>query len=146
MPHVAVEAMARARETAEQFLAELARLMGVHNVYRGRVLEVGGSGFGEASFEVRQLPRAERDGIVLPARVLERIERHTLTLRRASRPATGGRSARQAWPLAARRCGDGKTLTAMSLANRMPERTVLILTGGGLDAIGPGCDIARTLS
>jgi ATP-dependent 26S proteasome regulatory subunit len=34
----------------------------------------------------------------------------------------------------------------MYLANRMPDRTVLILTGAGLSAIGPACHMARSLA
>jgi hypothetical protein len=77
-PDIVVEAMAPSRDPAEAFLAELVRLMAVHNVYRGRVLEVGGSHWGGTSFEVRELPKVPREGIVLPDGILERIERHTL--------------------------------------------------------------------
>ena len=34
----------------------------------------------------------------------------------------------------------------MYLANRMPQRTVIILTGAGLEAIGPACQLARALA
>jgi hypothetical protein len=145
-PGLVIEAMAASRETAEEFLAEVVGLMSVHNVYRGRVLEVGGEHFGGASFEVRELPKVEREGIVLPAGVLERIERHALTfgaeaerLRQAARHVKRGL-------LLHGPPGTGKTLTAMYLANRMRERTVLILTGAGLGAIGPACGMARNLA
>jgi ATPase family associated with various cellular activities (AAA) len=141
-----LEAMAPGRETAERFLAEVARLMQVHNVYRGRVLEVGGSPYGGASFEVRELPKVARQGIVLPAGVLERIERQTLTFaQEAQRLRDAGRHVKRGLLLHGPP-GTGKTLTAMYLANRMPERTVLILTGSGLGAIGPACEMARRLA
>jgi ATPase family associated with various cellular activities (AAA) len=143
---VVLEAMAQSRESAESFLAEIARLMHVHNVYRGRVLEVGGSDFGETIFQVRTLPKVERDGIVLPDGVLERVERHTLTFGdQAERLRQAGRHVKRGLLLHGAP-GTGKTLTAMYLANRMPERTVMILTGGGLGAIEPACDIARRLA
>jgi ATP-dependent 26S proteasome regulatory subunit len=120
--------------------------MHVHNIYRGRVLEIGGSDYGETLFQVRTLPTVEREGIVLPAGVLERIERHTLTFGdQAERLREAGRHVKRGLLLHGAP-GTGKTLTAMYLANRMPERTVVILTGGGLGAIEPACEIARRLA
>jgi cell division protease FtsH len=145
-PNLVLEAMAKSRDTAERFLAEIAGLMSEHNVYRGRVLEVGGSHFGEASFDVRTLPKVARENIVLPEGVLERVERHTLTFAaEAERLRDAGRHVKRGLLLHGAP-GTGKTLTAMYLANRMPDRTILILTGGGLGAIGPACEIARSLA
>jgi hypothetical protein len=145
-PNVVLEAMAVSREAAEAFLAEIARLMTAHNVYRGRVLEVGGSHFGATSFEVRDLPNVSRDGIVLPAGILERIERHALKVgEEADRLRKAGRHVKRGLLLHGAP-GTGKTLTAMYLANRMRDRTVLILTGAGLGAIGPACEMARSLA
>ncbi len=41
--------------------------------------------------------------------------------------------------------GTGKTLTAMYLANQMPERTVILLTGGGIGLLEQSCQMARLL-
>jgi hypothetical protein len=145
-PNIVLEAMAPARDLAEAFLAEIGRLMGVHNVYRGRVIEVGGEDWGGVSFAVRRLPKVDRDGIVLPGGVLERIERHALKLGEAAEQLrSAGRHVKRGLLLHGPP-GTGKTLTAMYLANRMPERTVLILTGSGLRAIGPACAMARDLA
>jgi cell division protease FtsH len=145
-PDVVIEVMGGVREQAERFLSEIVRLMGVHNVYRGRVLEVGGGEWGGPSFEVRVLPKVEREGIVLPSGVLERIERHALTFgAQAERLREAGRHIKRGLLLYGPP-GTGKTLSAMYLANRMPERTVLILTGAGLSAIGPACQMARNLA
>jgi hypothetical protein len=144
-PTLMLEAMAESRPTAERFLEEIARLMQEHNVYRGRVLEVGRGDFGGASFEVRDLPDVAREGIVLPSGVLERIERHTLRFsEEAEQLRSAGRHVKRGLLLHGAP-GTGKTLTAMYLANRMPDRTVLILTGAGLSAIGPACEMARRL-
>ena len=138
--------MAESRAASERFLEQIAGLMQEHNVYRGRVLEVGGAHFGQTSFEVRELPAVAREGIVLPPGVLERVERHTLTFaEEAERLRAAGRHVKRGLLLHGPP-GTGKTLTAMYLANRMPERTVLILTGGGLGAIGPACEMARRLA
>jgi cell division protease FtsH len=143
---IQLEVLAATREPAEQLLEEISRLMSVHNVYRGRVLEVGGSRFGELSLEVRSLPRVEREAIVLPAGLLERIERHTLGFaEQADRLRSAGRHIKRGLLLYGPP-GTGKTLTAMYLAGQMPERTVLILTGSGLHAIGSACRIARQLA
>jgi hypothetical protein len=145
-PDILVEAMAASREPAEAFLVELERLMAAHNVYRGRVLEVGGSHWGGTSLEVRELPKVSRDGIVLPEGTLERIERHTLKFgEEADRLRKAGRHVKRGLLLHGPP-GTGKTLTAMYLANRMPDRTVLILTGSGLGAVGPACEVARALA
>ena len=141
-----LEAMARSRADAEEFLAEIARLMSVHNVYRGRILEVAGVGPLGLALEVRNLPAVQRDGIVLPAGVLERIERHTVEFaEQAERLREAGRHVKRGLLLHGPP-GTGKTLTAMYIANRMPGRTVLILTGAGLHAIGPACAMARSLA
>lgn len=84
-PGIELQAMAVTREPVEAFLAEIGRLTVVHNVYRGRVVEVGGTPYGEISLEVRELPQVARGRIVLPEGVLDKIERHTL--RFASRPS-----------------------------------------------------------
>jgi len=145
-PGIVLEAMAPSRADAEDFLAETARLQSVHNVYRGRVLEVGGSPWGGIDIQVRNLPSVARDGIVLPEGVLERIERQTLGIaEQAERLRAAGRHVKRGLLLYGPP-GTGKTLTAMYLANRMPERTVLVLTGTGLAAIGPACTIARSLA
>jgi hypothetical protein len=145
-PGLELEVLAPSRELAERTLAEIAELMSVHNVYRGRIVEVEGGHFGEVGLEVRTLPRIERDRIVLPDGVLERIERHTLGFaEQADRLRAAGRHVKRGLLLYGPP-GTGKTPTAMYLAGQMPDRTVLILTGGGLQAIGPACAIARELA
>lgn len=145
-PSLVLEVMAESRTAAEGFLEEIARLMHEHNVYRGRVLQVGGQHFGGTIFEVRELPLVDRERIVLPSGVLERVERHTLTFaEEAERLRSAGRHVKRGLLLHGPP-GTGKTLTAMYLANQMPERTVLILTGGGLGAIEPACEMARRLA
>jgi ATPase family associated with various cellular activities (AAA) len=144
-PAIILEAIAERQDVAESFLGEVTRLMALHNVYRGRVLEVGG-GWGGMTIDVRELPNVERDGIVLPAGVLERIERQALTFaEEADRLREAGRHIKRGLLLHGAP-GTGKTLTAMYLANRMPQRTVVILTGAGLEAISPACQLARALA
>lgn len=41
--------------------------------------------------------------------------------------------------------GTGKTLTVLYLMGRLPQRTVVVLTGASLAAVGPGTQLARRL-
>ena len=145
---LSLEVMAPERERAERVLAELWRLMRERNVYRGRVLELRGRYFHEdegAPLTVRTLPSIARDRIVLPAGVLERIERHAFGVAdHAERLRASGRHLRRGLLLHGAP-GTGKTLTAMYLAGGMPGRTVVLLTGQALDAVAISIDLATAL-
>lgn len=141
-----IEIIARERSLAEEFLAEIERLMVEHNPYRGHVLELSGSPYGGAGVEVRRLPAVTREQIVYPDGVLERIERHTKTFSdHADALRAAGRHLKRGILLHGPP-GTGKTLTVMYLSGLMPERTVLILSGNGLGAIGMACEMARELA
>jgi ATP-dependent 26S proteasome regulatory subunit len=87
-----VEVMAAERERGEHLLAELTRLMREHNVYRGRVLAFSRDEMGTVGVEIRTLPSVPREAIVLPAGVLERVERHALApVRHRERLLAAGR-------------------------------------------------------
>ena len=117
-----------------------------HNVYRGKVLSFGGEHpFRPAPVSVRSLPDVPRERIVLPERALERIERHTAGLaRHRERLRESGRHVRRGLLLHGPP-GTGKTLSVMYLAGLMPERTVILLTGRTLGAVGMACSLARSL-
>jgi len=143
-----LEVMAPERERAETVLAELRRLMAEHNVYRGRVLELASRHFHEdegAPLTVRSLPVVARERIVLADGVLETIERQAMGFaRHAERLLASGRHLRRGLLLHGPP-GVGKTLTAMYLATRMPERTVVLLTGQSLGTVGASVDLATAL-
>ena len=142
------EAMAPERERAEHVIADLRRTMSERNVYRGRVLELQPRHFHDdegAPLTVRTLPQVRREQIVLPEDVLERIERQTFGIaRHAERLRASGRHLRRGLLLHGPP-GVGKTLTAMYLAARMPERTVVILTGRALSVVQTCVDLATAL-
>lgn len=142
---VHVEVIAREREVAERFLAELRRLVREQNVYRGHVISLDLDMYGSLGLHFHHLPRVGRDGIILPAGVLERAERHTIVFaRHRERLLAAGRHLKRGLLLHGPP-GTGKTLTAMYLATQMPDRTTLLLTGRSLGLIQQTCRLARVL-
>ena len=145
---LALQVMAREKARAAAVVAELWRIMGEHNVYRGRVLELRDRHFNDhdAPLTVRSLPKIGREQIVLPPGVLERVERTTFGIsRHAERLRASGRHMRRGLLLHGAP-GVGKTLTAMYLATQMPERTVVLLTGRGLGLISSSVELAVSLA
>jgi hypothetical protein len=141
-----VEVMALDRSGTERFLGELRTSMRKRNVYRGHVLSLSvdrATGVQEVAFHT--LPKIEREQIVLPVGVLERVERQTLGLARHSEGLlAAGRHLKRGLLLHGPP-GTGKTLTAMYLAGQMRDRTVVLLTGRGLGPIERSCAMARQL-
>jgi hypothetical protein len=141
-----LEAMAADREDAERLLGRIRALMDEHNVYRGRILTLSGSPWGGLGVSVQRLPKVTRDRIVLADGILERVERHTQGFsRHAEALRAAGRHMKRGLLLHGAP-GTGKTLTAMYLSALMPDRTVLILAGEALGAIGAACQMARILA
>jgi hypothetical protein len=142
---VRLEVMAADREQAEDLVADVARLMAEHNVYRGRVLSFAHNQEGGVEVEIRTLPNISRDAIVLPDGVLERVERQALgPVRHRERLLAAGRHLKRGLLLHGPP-GTGKTMTAMYLSAQMPGRTVIILSGDSFGLIGPACSMARQL-
>ncbi|MGH9074010.1 MAG: AAA family ATPase [Acidimicrobiales bacterium] len=148
-PEVRVEVMALARDRGTATLEALRRLMVEHNVYRGKVVSLGGGdmrrGMPGLGVTFHALPALSRDQIVLGDGVLERVERHTMGVvtHRAALLA-GGRHLKRGLLLHGPP-GTGKTLTAMYLISQMPGRTTLLLSGQEMRTIGASCALARQL-
>ncbi len=143
---VTVDVMAPDRAGAERFLAGLRARMRARNVYRGRIVSLSvRPPMNTLDVRFHRLPPVDSDGIILPAGVLERIERQTLRFAALrERLAAAGRHLKRGLLLWGPP-GTGKTLTAMYLARNMPDRTILLLTGQSLGLIETSCSMARLL-
>jgi hypothetical protein len=142
---VKVEVMAIDRSQAEAFLAELRLLIRKRNVYRSRVLSLSTDQREGTKVQFHRLPTIARDAIVLPEGLLDRIERQTIGFGKHSKQLAAMQRHLKRGLLLHGPPGTGKTLTAMYLASRMPERTVLLLTGRGMGLIEQSCAMARLL-
>jgi ATPase family associated with various cellular activities (AAA) len=142
---VQVEVMAPDRERALAFLAAIRAGMRERNVYRGHVVSLTVDRFMAVKVDFHALPEIAREDIVLADGVLERVERHTIGFStHRDRMLAAGRHLRRGLLLHGRP-GTGKTLTAMYLAGRMRERTVVLLTGREVGLIPRACAMARLL-
>ena len=146
-----VEVIAAERAVAESVLARLRAGMERLDVYRGHVLSITTSlDFSargpHAVLTFHPRPDVGRDDVVLPADVLERIERHTIGFsRHADTLRAAGQSLRRGLLLYGPP-GVGKTLTARFLTAELTDRTVLLLTGVGMGALPAMSRLARRLA
>ncbi|HMQ33862.1 MAG TPA: ATP-binding protein [Chloroflexaceae bacterium] len=137
--------MAPDRIAAEAFLAAMRLAIRRTNVYRGHVISLEPTEHGDIGVRFHRLPGIPRGGIILPAGVLERIERQTVGFARlGERLKAAGRHLKRGLLLYGPP-GTGKTLTAMYLAGQMPERTIILLTGQGIGLVEQSCQLARLL-
>jgi hypothetical protein len=141
---IKVEVLAAERAAADACLAAIRNSMRVRNVYRGHIVSLSAA---NQTLQVtfHRLQSITRDQIILPAGVLERIERQSIGFSKHSeRLRAAGRHLKRGMLLHGAP-GTGKTLTAMYLAGRMPDRTVLLITGRGMGLLEQACAMARTL-
>ena len=132
-------------DRAQRLLAELDRLRAELNVYRGHLLDVSLDPMGGVALAFADPPGLTRDDVVLPAAVLDRIERHALGVadHRAALLAAGQHLKRGL--LLYGPPGTGKTHTTRYLLGQMSGYTRLVLTGRSLLAVGGVTDLARDL-
>jgi hypothetical protein len=144
-----VDVMAADRAGAERVLAAIRAGMRRLDVYRGRVISLApavGPFGGGPKVEFHRLPPIERAAIVLPDGLLERVERHVVApARHSARLRAAGQHLKRGILLHGPP-GTGKTLTAMHLAGRMDDRTVILLAGHGQGMLAPAVRVARALA
>jgi len=144
---VEIEVLAQDKEFADRLLAEIDRLVREHNIFQGQVLSFEGSEFGHGlgPFRFHRRPGLTREDIVLPEGLLERVERQVVGVaRRREQLRAAGQHLRRGLLLYGPP-GTGKTHTIRYLLSHLPQFTVVVLSGTGIDAIGPACALARML-
>jgi len=145
-PDLVLSVAAPAEGAAERLIAWIHTTIAEVDVFRGKVLTVEVDAMTDHSriaFVAR--PRVAPDELVLPAGVLERIERHVIgaSRHREALRASGRHLARGLllWGPP----GTGKTLTLRYLTGRLDGTTVIILSGGALGMAASFGALARRL-
>jgi hypothetical protein len=144
-PRLAIEVAGLPVTDAQAVHAEFDVLRNRLNVYRGHVLDVSMGSMGGVALTFADVPRTERQDVVLPEIVLMRVERHALGVaahRDALRAA--GQHLKRGLLLYGPP-GTGKTHTTRYLIGRMSGYTRLMLTGRALHTIGSVAELARDL-
>lgn len=146
---VRVDVLANQAGDAQRLLAALIEAMQRLNVYRGHVISLSPGRFGpgpQTLVAFHHLPRVAREDVVLPAGVLERIERQTIVFaEQAPRLLAAGRSLKRGLLLYGPP-GVGKTLTIMHLIGRLPGRTTLLTAGLGMGLLQQVVQLAQLLA
>jgi len=145
-PHSVLEILAADRAAASATRTEIARLSAEHNAFRGQVLS-----FGESEHHgnelVSFLPRTPfaADEVVLPAGVLETIERHVTGIGSLSAELRGAGQHLKRGLLLYGPPGTGKTHTVRYLAGKLTGTTVILLTGQSIRFVEAAATLARRL-
>jgi cell division protease FtsH len=144
-PNLQVEVAGLPVGQAQEMLAELDRLRAELNVYRGHLLDVSLDPMGGIVLDFVRPPGLGREDVVLPAAVLDRVERHAVGVaeHREALLATGQHLKRGL--LLYGPPGTGKTHTTRYLLGQMAGYTRLVLTGHTLVAVGAVAELARDL-
>jgi hypothetical protein len=144
-PDLTVEVAGLPVDLAQRLHAELERLRGELNVYRGHLLEVSLSPMGGVILSFAPPPGIARDGVVLPDMVLRRIERHALGVAEHRQALLAAGQHLKRGLLLHGPPGTGKTHTTQYLLGQMTGYTRLVLTGRSLVAVGGVTELARAL-
>jgi hypothetical protein len=136
------------QKAAQRVVDEVRRLAVEQNVFRGQVIAFGGEVFGGGKDdELRFLgrPALGRASVILPATVIDGIERQVLGVERhAGRLLASGQHLKRGVLLHGAP-GTGKTHTVRYLLGRLEGVTVVLLSGYALGWIAEACSIARAL-
>jgi hypothetical protein len=142
---IRLQAIAAARATSEQVLADVDAERRRRSVFRGRTISFYVDAQRSLAVRFHDLPKIERGGIILPAGVLERAEAHSIAFaEQAERLLAAGRHLRRGLLLHGPP-GTGKTLTAMYIAAQLEDRTTILITGAAMGMIEQSVAFARLL-
>ena len=139
---VRIEAISPGPTTVADLFKSLRAAMLEHNVFRGRVISLTGIG----SVVFQPIPSVTREAVILPAGVLDRLERHAIGIsEHAEELRAAGRHLKRGVLLHGPP-GTGKTLTVNYLLTATRGRTTVVLSGGALPFIEAAFGIARELA
>jgi hypothetical protein len=130
---------------SQQVLADLDRLRAQLNVYRGHLLDVSLDSMGGVVLAFVQPPGLGRADVVLPAAVLDRVERHAVGVAEHREALLAAGQHLKRGLLLYGPPGTGKTHTTRYLLGQMAGYTRLVLTGHTLVAVGGVTELAREL-
>ncbi len=144
-----LQVIGASQDRAEEVLREIRALAGERSVFRGQVISFGPEVFGPAtgSTPLAFLPRPSvaRSEIVLPEELLAGIEQQVAGIaRHSARLLASGQHLKRGILLYGAP-GTGKTHTVGYLISRLPEVTVIAISGKALGRISEACSVARTL-
>jgi cell division protease FtsH len=144
-----LQVIGTSQDRAEEVLREIRALANERSVFRGQVISFGPEVFGPAtgSTPLAFLPRPSvaRSDVVLPEELLAGIERQAAGIARHSvRLLASGQHLKRGILLYGAP-GTGKTHTVSYLISRLPEVTVIAISGKALGRIAEACSVARTL-
>ncbi|WP_329054378.1 ATP-binding protein [Amycolatopsis sp. NBC_01488] len=141
-----LEVLATSRVIATGVRDRVERLMVEHDLLRGQVLAFGSSeNRGNELLTFLPRPKLRGDEVVLPDGVLDAIERHTIGIaRHGERLLAAGQHLKRGLLLHGPP-GTGKTHTVRYLMGRLPETTVVILTGTAMRFVAKAAELARRL-
>jgi GTPase SAR1 family protein len=144
-----VDVLANTLEAGPRFLKELLAMMHERNVFRQQVISISPGQLGPGPQKLvafHHLPTVQRDEVILPPALLERIERSTLVFsQHAQQLAAANRSLKRGLLLYGPP-GVGKTLTVLYLISHLPGRTTILASGLGLGLLQVIMQLARTLA
>lgn len=140
-----VEIMAANTATTQLVRDQLTEARQIHNVYRGNVLAFTFSEFGSFGISFIERPSTAADEVILAPGDLDSIHRHTLGIaEHADALRAAGQHLKRGLLLYGPP-GTGKTHTIGHLMAAMPDRTVVVLQGASVGALGQAAAIVRAL-
>jgi cell division protease FtsH len=137
-----LEGISPQQEAVSSLFAAIRQAMLEHNIFRGRIISLTAAG--GVSFHT--VPEVNRQDVVLPDGVLDRLEQHAIGISEHAQQLTkAGRHLKRGILLHGPP-GTGKTLTINYLLNATRGRTTVLLSGGGLGHLESAFGIARDLA